>query len=282
MCTIGAVSNLNNRGERLGVLMKTVDGPPLEIFHGYFRIPDTLTNRAVFTSLMCQRGINIGMNQYGLAATISYSDFVNYSVQTARKIPTFDEDTRALITAEILSSCKTVYEGIAHLKDFVPKYPNQFGGNHLLIDAEGRISLLEQSQGKCEYHDFSERGYCGRANNSHWLIKKQQQNLITPLDSLPREDAIEAFLNEIWEKVPQGITSGEIVSEAKSLLSRHSETDNQVGGICVHALKAPGARIFGDTPCNTLGAVILDMKELTMHYSMGNPCYDRWNSLKLE
>jgi len=144
------------------------------------------------------------------------------------------------------------------------------------------ILLLEQSQGKYQYQDFSERGYCGRGNNSHWLIKEKQQNLITPLDSLPREEAMEAFLKEIWEKIPQGITSDEIVTEAKSLLSRHSETDDQVGGICVHGLKAPGARIFGDTPCNTLGAVILDMKELTMHYSVGNPCYKKWNVLKLE
>jgi len=119
--------------------MKTMDGPQLEIFYGYLRIPGASASHVLFTSLMRQRGTNIGMNQYGLAATISYSDFVNYSVPSERKISTIEEDTRALVTAEILLSCKTVYEGIEHLKDFVSKNPSQFGGNHLLIVAEGNI-----------------------------------------------------------------------------------------------------------------------------------------------
>jgi hypothetical protein len=279
MCTIGAVSNINAKGERLGFLMKTLDSPlGIEMFHGYFRAANM--NQAIFTSLMRQQGMNIGMNQQRIAVTISYSDCLSY---TGEKEPRkLDTDTRALANAEILARCKSVDEGIEILKDFVPRYPDQVGGNYLLIDANGEIALLEQWKGKYEYRKFTDRGYCGRGNNSHWLIKDKQVNLYPPADSSPREEAMENFIKGVHENIPQGMNSREIVNNAKALLSRHSESDDQIGGICIHGLVAPGARVFGDAPCYTLGAVILDLKELVMHYSLDNPCSGSWKSLKLE
>lgn len=280
MCTIGAVSNVNEKGERLGFLMKTIDGPPLEILNGFFRDPNR--NQAIFTSFMRQQGINIGMNQHRLAVTLSYSDYVDYKVKGREEVLKMEDDTRALANAEILGKYKSVDEGIELLKDFVPRHPHQVGGNHLLIDANGDIALLEQCEGNYKYRKFTDRGYCGRGNNSHWLIKDKQSYLVIPLDSLPREKAMENFLKNVYENIPKGMNSEEIVRKAKSLLSQHSESNDQIGGICIHGLKEPGARLFGDASCNTLCAVILDIKELIMHYSLGFPCSENWKALKLE
>ena len=81
MCTIGAVSNIDNKEQRLSFLMKRIDGPPLEVANGFLYSNGT---RALITSLMRQQGVNIGTNQYGLAATISYSDYIDYRLKRER------------------------------------------------------------------------------------------------------------------------------------------------------------------------------------------------------
>ena len=277
MCTIGAVSNVNREGKRLSFLMKTIDAPPLEVVNGFLYSGNV---EAVVTLLMKQPGINIGMNQRGLAVTLSYSDYIEYRGE-AEGSPRIEDDTRALANAEILKSCSSVEEGIAFLKDFVPLHPCQFGGNHLLIDRNGAIALLEQCRGRYEYKSFTTRGYCERGNNSHWLIREEQSSLVAPLDSLPREKAMESFLITVYKGIPKGMECDEIIEEAKSLLSQHSERTDQRGGICVHGLNEPGARIFGDATCHTLSAVILDLSKRTMHYSIGSPCQRDWHNLTL-
>ena len=106
--------------------------------------------------------------------------------------------------------------------------------------------------------------------------------MIIPSDSLPREEAIEKFLLHARENIPRGITSDEIISGAKYLLSSHSKGSDQLAGICAHGLEAPGARLFGSDPCHTLTAVICDLNEKTMHYSVGNPCQERWRKVTLD
>ena len=280
MCTIGALSNLNEKGQRLGFLMKTVDAGLTETFHGFFTGPNG--TRALFASMMRQRGTNIGLNQHGLAVTISYSDYRGHGSPWTKEMPTLERDTRAMACAEILSRCSSADEALAFLKDFVPRHPDQVGGNYLLIDCLGNIVLLEQCEGKYDFRSFSQRGYCGRANNSHWLIQDKQANLIVPSDSLPREEAMEKFLINGRENIPRGITSDEIISGAKYLLSSHSKRSDQLAGICAHGLEAPGARLFGSDPCHTLTAVICDLNEKTMHYSVGNPCQERWRKVTLD
>ncbi|MBW2148640.1 MAG: hypothetical protein JRG73_10115 [Deltaproteobacteria bacterium] len=260
--------------------MKTIDAHQTEIFHGVHRAVNG--TRAVFSSMMRQPGTNIGLNQHGLAVTMSYSDYRAQDAHDKKEIPRLENDSRALANAEILANCATVDEGLRALEVFVPRHPHQVGGNHLVIDADGGIALLEQCAGKYQYNTFTNRGYCGRGNNSHWLIKDKQSNSIVPVDSLPREEAMENFLKDVYENIPKGMSVEEIVNNAKLLLSRHAERTDQTGAICAHGLTQPGARLFGDNPCYTLTAVIIDIKDRIMHFSLGSPCAGNWKTLKLE
>jgi hypothetical protein len=273
MCTIGAVSNLNGKGERLGFLLKTIDAGQVETFHGLLRSNDG--KQSLFSSIMRQPGTNIGMNEDGLAVTISYSDCWEPG-GPHQETPKIENDTRALANAEILCKCSETIEGLEYLKRFVRSHPNQVGGNHLLIDGKGNIALLEQYKGNFEFQILTGKGYCGRANNSHWLIKEKQSKLYTPVDSFPREEEMESFLKEIHEDIEKGSDSKDLVSRMKAFFSRHSEREDHLASICAHGLNAPGARLFGEAPCYTLTAVILDVNEKKMHYSLGFPCSGIW------
>lgn len=281
MCTIGGVSTINKRGERLTFLMKTIDGyrsDQTEMTHGIYR---SCSDRiSLFSSIMKQPGINIGMNRHGLALTISYSDC--WSPEKAADTVTLGSDTRALANAAILARCTSVDDALDALTDFITHNPSPVGGNHLLIDSAGNIALLEQYQGKYHYEMFSDAGYYARANNSCWLIRDRQYDSLTPEDSYPREEEMKTFLQSLYDRIPLGMENHKIINEAKGLLSSHRANDNQRGSICIHGLDAPGARLFGADPCYTLSAVILDVKECAMHYSLGPPCEGQWQTLTMD
>lgn len=274
MCTIGAVSNISSKGERLTFLMKTLDASDgHECVSGFFRASNG--NQALCVSVIRQHGINIGLNQQELAVTMSYSD---YKPRFGKGTDQVLMDSRALANAQILAECRSVHEGIEVLKDFVPKHPDQLGGNHLLIDSQGKIALLEQCEGKYEYREYSDEGYCSRANNSHWLIKDAQSKTTVPADSLPREKQMKAFLKEVYENIPKGMDGEEIIFGAKSLLSLHSGARP----ICVHSHVNKDSTLFPSQPVSTLSAIILEINSSTMHYSLGNPCLGNWKALALE
>lgn len=278
MCTLGAISNVNPQGKRLSFLFKTIDAGYTEITHGLLNTPSG-TN-ALFSSIMRQPGTNIGLNNKGLGITISYSDC--WSPEETGEMPNLEGDTRALANAEALERFQNVQEVVDFLQTFVREHPDQIGGNHLILDAEGNIALLEQYKGRSDHCFYTDQGFCARSNNSHWLIREEQSKLYPPQDSWPREEITSSFLKETSRRIAEGAEASEIVELIKKHLSTHSENENQIASICVHGLDAPGARLFGFSPCYSLTGVILDISNLEMHYSMGQPCSSEWKHMSFD
>jgi len=87
-------------------------------------------------------------------------------------------------------------------------------------------------------------------------------------------------LKKVHNDLPEGMTKADALMELKRTISWHGlEGETVLGSICADGVHEPGACINNSKPCCTVSAVISDINERIMHYSVGNPSKANWQVL---
>jgi len=285
MCTCGAFVSHNKTLRATSLAAKTIDFYASSLWVG--RVHSTEGYQAIGCGLVPQIGVNSGMNEKGLVVLLSYLDYRGPfdHDDTIKEIPSsgisvWAEDYRAIINAEILSRCSSANEAIELLYQLVPHYKGMPGGNHMLLDSEGRLAVFEHCNGVMN-HMFYE-SYVARGNNGRCVRLAEQSDIpeMVNRDRTERYQSMETSVYHIWEALQQGGTKVNAEQQLKRQLAEH-KNDGGIGSICCHSLSLTGARANTNRVLSTVSAIIFDPLELVMHFTEGSPCKVLWQSLPL-
>ncbi len=98
-----------------------------------------------------------------------------------------------------------------------------------------------------------------------------------------RRERMHAALAALQESIFEDVPRDRLPEELKRILSSHSpEGPEGIGSICAHGVRAPGARSWSSKPDWTMTGVILDVIDMRMLYSIGNPCRGLWKEIAFE
>ncbi|WP_338833388.1 hypothetical protein MHLNE_23420 [Moorella humiferrea] len=284
MCTSGAVSAVYPSGEPFILLAKTMDFPISPCWHGICYLQNGY--RCLAFGMTGQIGINSGLNEKGLGVVLSYLGCYvpEEKEEEQTKFQKWGEDERGLANAEILTRCSNVEEAVEYLYDFIKRRPNIPGGNHMLVDATGKIAVFEHGLGSAN-HKFYEEGYTARGNNGLLILEDEQTNLPERIkfDRSSRYERMNKVMFSIRDSVINGrITRTEAIEEVKETLSYHNpEGKEKPGTICTHGLILPGGRTSLSKANWTITAAIFDVVNKEMFYTYGPPCESEWQKLSL-
>lgn len=147
-------------------------------FHGF---EDDLEHFALVDH--AQQGLNSGLNCEGLALQISRSRAED---PTPERV-----ELRTILNAEVLATCSTVAQALAHIETYVGAHPEMLGGNVLLGGRDG-ICVIEYSGGRCQSQTEKE-GFLARANHSVFGLIDNARG-----GSQERYEAMAAFTEETF------------------------------------------------------------------------------------
>jgi len=289
MCTIGAITTAGLRGVRRNLLVKNCDAwRDAVIRHRLVLNGQKFLN----FSIEPQGGVNAGMNEFGLCVAISYSDYRSRSSPGEKRTESVAphvslvQEPRTLMNELVLAQCRSVTEALDLMIPFIAVHPDMMGGNHLLLDRDGAIVMVEHCEGKSAVLSYGERGYVARANNSESLIREHQAKMAFVRDSLDRQTELDVFLGEQRGSLSSGDVPSVVASIKAKMGSHPDEGKDVVGSLCVHGLIGPGYRStaagpHAEDPLWTVSSMLFDLELGEMQYSVGNPCVAQWRTLSL-
>jgi hypothetical protein len=282
MCTCGVVSAKTPSGEMINLLVKTMDFPISSCWHGVAFQPGGFKFLAM--GLTGQIGINSGVNEAGLGVALSFLDYRGpfQDDGKAQKFTHWLGDERGLANTEIMSRCERVEEAIEYLYGFVENHPLP-GGNHMLVDATGKVAMFEHCNGQ-KAHKIHEEGYTARGNNGLLILQEEQAALpeLVKFDRTTRFSTMRGFVEETKKIIETDGSREKAIAKMQEALSTHSPDGNdQPGTICSHGNVLPGARANLAIPMHTVSAIIFDVTKKELFYTRGNPCESEWLKLSL-
>lgn len=253
MCTIGAVNRF---------VFKTLDFNAKEI-----RIEKT--NQMLGISTPTQGGLNAGLNRWGLGLVMCYyGTDVNPDVETDWRV----DDRRSLYNEDVLAKCRDVSEAVEHMSDLIRRNGSKIGGVHLFLDHAGCIGVVEHFGEKMNKR-IIDRAFATFANDSSLDESGTVLPELIELDRRIRSDKMTSFLTTLSNGEVKNVSS-----EIKTILSSHEKVDGEIGSICIHHHNLFGARANTKGTMQTATAILLDVLNLSMEYSLGNPCLGQWQS----
>lgn len=286
MCTSGVVSTVTGSGEKLVLLGKTLD---FTYDSGFWHA--LITNQGGYdvlgVGMTPQIAVNSGLNKAGLGVCLSYFDYRgpftdDPAPKPAGKGLKWSGDDRGVANAAILAKCTTVQEAIEFMYDFVPQNPHMPGGNHMFADANGEIAVFEHCDGQMNYQIYTAQGYTARGNNALIIQQGRQRELpeLVQKDRNDRCSTMEKCVAEIYRQASQGLAKDQAIEMMKQAFSTHGpDGADKPGAICAHGMALAGGRSSLPLPNWTLTAVVFDVIDRKMVYSIGNPCLGNWREL---
>ncbi|MEL7566494.1 MAG: carcinine hydrolase/isopenicillin-N N-acyltransferase family protein [Dehalobacterium sp.] len=282
MCTCGVVSAKTPSGERISLLVKTMDFPISPCWHGVAFQPGGW--KFIAMGLTGQIGINSGVNEAGLGVALSFLDYRGPFEDDGKsqKFTHWLGDERGLANTEIMSHCQSVEEAIEYLYEFVKDHPLP-GGNHMLVDATGKVANFEHCNGQAA-HKIYEEGFTARGNNGLIILQEEQAVLpeLVKFDRKTRYSTMLDFVEQTKKIIETDGSREKAIAKMQEALSTHSPEGNDwPGTICTHGNVLPGGRANLAIPMYTVSGIVFDVTNKELIYTRGNPCENEWLKLSI-
>ena len=280
MCTTGAIVLNDYHGNKRVFGFKTSDSPWTGFWHGQVNQREGFD--ALSYGLIPQQGINAGMNQLGMTVISSYFDFESHQSllkETPIDNPYWGGDIRGIVQGEVLASCQDADEAKKLFIELFKEKSASVGGNHIILDEAGNIYVFEHCRGQKGLQIATDQGYVARSNQSLLLFKEEQkkQDLDVRLDRGLRLEQAEYILASL-KKNEEFVGEEEVLHNLKKLTSMHVENGNGLGSICAHGITK--GRSNSVEPHETMSALIWDVTNKRMHYTIGHPCKAEWRVME--
>ncbi|RXZ80654.1 hypothetical protein EBB07_18020 [Paenibacillaceae bacterium] len=285
MSTTGAIVINRKNGEQRIFGFKTSDSPVTGFWHGQVNRPDGYDTLAY--GLTPQQGINAGLNSQGLMMISSYFDYVEpntfeFGSEQAKDsfvFPSWSGDIRGIIQAKALGECTIAAEANALLEDaFMGSAA--IGGNHLVVDKNGGLFVFEHCRGRIGLQDATLQGYAARSNQSLLMFHEEQGRISASarLDRKLRQQQAERQLASLKREEAE-LDDAEVIARLQTLVAGHVGQGGEPGSICAHGIRS--GRSNSSNPHQTLSAMIWQVNDKVMHYTVGHPCSSSWKKMRI-
>lgn len=285
MCTTGAIV-LNRGTEKRVYGFKTSDSPWCGYWHGMVKRPDGFDSLGY--GLIPQQGINAGMNERGLTVISSYFDYVEPNSEDPGRGPDspaagntpWKGDLRGIVQAEVLAKRGTSKQALDYFQYTFRNTQSAVGGNHVIVDPSGEMYVFEHCRGMTGIEPVSSKGYVVRSNQSMTMYSKEQE-LMSQAAREDREARLKAAVRSLEEikRRENELDDVEVIQMLQSMTSLHNGSKEAPGSICAHGVIS--GRSNAVDPHYTLSALIWDVSNKAMYYSIGNPCESQWETMSL-
>ena len=280
MCTTGAIVLNDCNGNKRVFGFKTSDSPWTGFWHAQVNQREGVDSLAY--GLLPQQGINAGMNQLGVTVISSYFDYKSHQPlmkETLTDNPYWGGDLRGIIQGEVLAKCKDADEAKMLFERSFTDVKAPVGGNHIILDKFGTIYVFEHCRGQTGLQIATDQGYVARSNQSLLLFQEEQmkQEETIRLDRELRLQQAEHILSNL-KKDEDTIKNEDVLRRLRALTSLHIGEGNQLGSICAHDITE--GRSNSTEPHQTMSALIWDINNRRMHYTIGQPCQSEWKEMQ--
>lgn len=280
MCTTGAIVLNNSNGNKRIFGFKTSDSPWTGFWHGQVNQREGID--ALVYGLLPQQGINAGMNQMGVTVISSYFDYRRDQPnmkETPTDNPYWGGDLRGIVQGEVLATCENADEAKTLFEYSFAGVRAPVGGNHIILDDVGTIYVFEHCRGQTGLQIATDQGYVVRSNQSLLLFQEEQmkQEEAIRLDRELRLQQTEHILSTL-KKDEDTIKNEDVLRRLKALTSLHVGEGKNLGSICAHGITE--GRSNSTEPHQTMSALIWDINNRTMHYTIGHPCQSEWKEMQ--
>ena len=231
--------------------------------------------------LLPQQGINAGMNQLGVTVISSYFDYKSHQPlmkETLTDNPYWGGDLRGIIQGEVLAKCKDADEAKMLFEHSFTNVKAPVGENHIILDNSGTIYVFEHCRGQMGLQVVTDQGYVARSNQSLLLFQEEQmkQEETIRLDRELRLQQAEHILSNL-KKDEDTIKNGDVLRRLKALTSLHIGEGNHLVVLCTWYY---GGKVQLLMAHDTMSALIWDINNRKMHYTIGQPCQSEWKEMQ--
>lgn len=280
MCTTGAIVLNDCNGNRRVFGFKTSDSPWTGFWHGQVNQLEGLD--ALAYGLLPQQGINAGMNRMGVTVISSYFDYRSDQPnmkETPADNPYWGGDLRGIVQGEVLATCQNADEAKMLFEHSFTGVRAPVGGNHIILDDVGTLYVFEHCRGQIGLQIATDQGYVARSNQSLLLFQEEQmeQDHIIRLDRELRLQQAEELLANL-KRDEEMVGDEEVLIELKALTAMHVSEGSKLGSICAHGIRE--GRSNSTEPHQTMSALIWDIGNRKMHYTIGHPCQSEWKEMQ--